>query len=94
MISCYLCCPHLGSGTPGYVAAIAKTMPRMWVVSRTRRTPSRFIDEFVVLDFGRALDTYITEFSRLVEGLGIGEQTQKVGGLENRLRNARAAMEA
>ena len=69
-------------------------MPRMWVVSRARRTRSHFINEFLVLDFGRALDTYIIEFSRLVEGLGIGEQTQKVGGLENRLRNARAAMEA
>ena len=51
------------------------------------------IDLFAVLDFGRALDTYIVEFSRVVEGLEIGEQGRKVSGLEDRMRGARDAME-
>ena len=46
-----------------------------------------------VLDFGRALDAYIANFSLVVEGLGIGEQSHRVGGLEDSLRSARSTME-
>jgi len=45
------------------------------------------------LDFGRTLDTYIADFSRVVEGLGRSEQTERVFTLAKRLRSAKAAMD-
>ncbi|KAF9229015.1 hypothetical protein BS17DRAFT_217452 [Gyrodon lividus] len=46
------------------------------------------------LNFGRTLDTYIADFDRAVEGLGRGEQTERVRVLKERLRPAKAAMDA
>ncbi|KAG8217083.1 hypothetical protein J3R82DRAFT_5108 [Butyriboletus roseoflavus] len=40
-----------------------------------------------------ALDTYIAEFSRVVEGFEIGEQRTRVSGLEDRMRSAKDSME-
>ncbi|KAF8437633.1 hypothetical protein L210DRAFT_2338149 [Boletus edulis BED1] len=62
------------------------------VLQRISQPSQNLCQEF--LDFGRALDTYIAEFSRAVEGLTIGEQSEKVDGLRERLHNARDAMEA
>ncbi|KAF9233983.1 hypothetical protein BU15DRAFT_66105 [Melanogaster broomeanus] len=49
---------------------------------------------FLVLNLGTTLDTFIADFSRVVEGLGRGEQTEKTRVLESRLRPAKAAMDA
>ncbi|KAG9317997.1 hypothetical protein JVU11DRAFT_57 [Chiua virens] len=45
------------------------------------------------LDFSDTLDKYIKEFSRTVEGLEIGLQSQKVADLKERLFSARSVME-
>ncbi|KAG6375764.1 hypothetical protein JVT61DRAFT_2614 [Boletus reticuloceps] len=62
------------------------------VLQRISQPSQNLCQEF--LDFGRALDTYIAEFSSAVEGLTIGEQSEKVDGLRERLHSARDAMEA
>jgi hypothetical protein len=61
------------------------------VLQDTSQPSQNLCQEF--LDFGRTLDTYIIKFTLVVEGLGIGEQSQRVIGLEDGLRGARAAME-
>jgi len=61
------------------------------VLQDTSQPSQNLCQEF--LDFGRALDTYIAKLSLVVEGLRIGEQSQRVGGLEDSLRSARIAME-
>ncbi|KAG6375763.1 hypothetical protein JVT61DRAFT_2613 [Boletus reticuloceps] len=61
------------------------------VLQDTSQPSQNLCQEF--LDFGRALDTYIAEFSRVVEELAMSEQSKRVDGLEERLRSTRDAME-
>ncbi|KAF8129324.1 hypothetical protein EV363DRAFT_1584725 [Boletus edulis] len=49
------------------------------VLQRIPQPSQNLCQEF--LDFGRALDTYIAEFSSAVERLTIGEQSEKLGDL-------------
>ncbi|KAF8129325.1 hypothetical protein EV363DRAFT_1451315 [Boletus edulis] len=61
------------------------------VLQDTSQPSQNLCQEF--LDFGRALDTYIAEFSRVVEGVAIGEQSKRVDWLGERLSSTRDAME-
>ncbi|KAH0830123.1 hypothetical protein J3R83DRAFT_1469 [Lanmaoa asiatica] len=61
------------------------------VLQDTSQPSQKLCQEF--LDFGRALDLYIVQFSQVVEGLKINEQTTRVSELQGRLRSAKDAME-
>ncbi|KIJ67120.1 hypothetical protein HYDPIDRAFT_26521 [Hydnomerulius pinastri MD-312] len=55
------------------------------------KTSEGLSQEFV--DFGRTLDTYISDFSQIVEGIGLLDQNEKVRILVNRLRPAKHTMD-